>query len=386
MLTLIRGGEVYAPDYLGRKDILVAFDRILAIGEDINSGGLPVPPVVIDAAGKMVVPGLIDQHVHIIGSGGEGGFATRTPEVSLSALVTAGVTTVVGVLGVDSVTRQMTTLLAKAKGLEVQGLTTFIYTGAYSMDASSLTGSTMSDVALIDKVVGIGELAVSDHRSPQMSTAEIARVASEARVGGLLGGKAGVLHLHIGEGRNGLSHILEIVRETEIPASQFVPTHMNRSIKLVEQGVIFTEMGGTIDLTAGVSAEEEQRGMLSVPWVLKYLQERNVSISRVTVSSDGNGSLPVFDQEANLFKMNVARVRVLWEDLRETVTKGVLPLDDALRLATENVARVLKLPTKGKLAPGRDADLLLLTPDLEIDTVMARGRVLLQKGQMVERT
>ena len=68
-----------------------------------------------------------------IGGGGEGGFSTRTPEATLSDLTTAGVTTVVGTLGTDGIARDMNALLAKARGLEEEGITTYIYTGSYRL-------------------------------------------------------------------------------------------------------------------------------------------------------------------------------------------------------------------------------------------------------------
>lgn len=386
MLKLIYGGEVYAPDYLGRQDILVAFDRILAIRDTVALEALPVPVTMVDASGKIVVPGLIDQHLHLIGGGGEGGFHTRTQEITLEEIVTGGITTAVGLLGVDNVTRQMTALLAKAKALEAEGLTTFIYAGAYFLSGHSVTDTLMSDIMLLDKVIGVGELAIADHRSGQLSKNELAKIAAQAGVGGLLSGKAGVVHLHVGDGRSGISQVLEIIRETDLPASQFVPTHLNRSETLLEQGLEFIRMGGTIDLTAGVSDQDRENGFLSVAQALTVLRKRGVPVERVTVSSDGNGSAPVFDARENLIGIRVSRVNSLWNDLREVAQKGILSLSDSLRLATENVARVLKLPAKGRLAPGQDADLLVVSRDLEIDVVLARGKILAKNGKAIHST
>ena len=79
MLTLIRGAEVFAPDPLGSKDLLVAGERIVALAspDELQLKGAQV--LEIDGRGLRVIPGLVDSHVHILGGGGEGGPATRAP-------------------------------------------------------------------------------------------------------------------------------------------------------------------------------------------------------------------------------------------------------------------------------------------------------------------
>ena len=98
--TLLKNAHVIAPEDLGVKDILVAGEKIAMIGE-----GLSLPAIydceVVDCEGNYVVPGFIDSHVHLIGGGGEGGYATRTPEIQLTDITTSGVTTVLGLLGTD---------------------------------------------------------------------------------------------------------------------------------------------------------------------------------------------------------------------------------------------------------------------------------------------
>lgn len=137
MLTLIRNAKIYAPECLGVQDVLTADSRILKIGPDI-------PEVreydvqTIDGTGMLLFPGFIDSHVHILGGGGEGSYHTRTPEIMLTDITTGGVTTVVGCLGTDGTTRNMASLLAKARGLEEEGITTYIYTGSYQIPVRTL--------------------------------------------------------------------------------------------------------------------------------------------------------------------------------------------------------------------------------------------------------
>lgn len=56
-----------------------------------------------------------------------------------------------------------------------------------------------------------------------------------------------------------------------------------------------------------------------------------------------------------------------------TRTAGV-PLTEALRMASLNPARALKLSNKGALVPGADADLILLSDDLEVIATFVQGR------------
>ena len=70
--------------------------------------------------------------------------------------------------------------------------------------------------------------------------------------------------------------------------------------------------------------------------------------------------------------------------MRDLVQKEGLRLSDALRLVTQHPARALGLEArKGALAPGMDADIVLLDGDLRVRHVYARGRCLLADGEPV---
>ncbi len=155
----------------------------------------------------------------------------------------------VGCLGTDGVTRSPAGLLAKARALDEEGLSTFIYTGHYAVPVQTLTGSIERDLLLIDKVIGVGEVALSDHRSNQPTFDEFARLAAEARRGGILSGKAGIVNVHMGDGRRGLSLLRRLIEETEIPATQFLPTHIGRNPSLFEEGIAYAKAGGLVDFT-----------------------------------------------------------------------------------------------------------------------------------------
>lgn len=158
MLTLIVNGKIYSPEPQGRRDVLLMGDRIARIGEidrrAVEALGLEL--AVIDATDCLVTPGLIDPHEHLLGGSGEQGFSTQTPEIFLNELISSGVTTVVGCLGVDTITKTMPGLLSRAKALREEGLTAFIYTGGYNVPPTTLTGSIRQDLLFVEEVLGAG--------------------------------------------------------------------------------------------------------------------------------------------------------------------------------------------------------------------------------------
>lgn len=382
MLTLISGGQVFVPQYLGIRDVLLAGRSIVAVAEagSVSLAGVEVERV--DATGRFVVPGLVDPHVHILGGGGEGGPATRAPEIRVEEIVSCGVTTVIGCLGTDGITRHMTSLLAKARALEKEGITTFIFSGSYEVPVNTLTGSVRSDLVLIDKVLGAGEIAISDHRSSQPTFDELARLAAECRVGGMLGGKTGILHLHVGDGPRGLEILRMLAEETEIPRTQIVPTHCNRNARLLEEAADHVAAGGCADLTAGLEAHGAG---ISVADAIRLFRERGAPLGRVMVSSDANGSIPVFDEAGELVGMGVASQRELFSAFRQLVATGLTDLAETSALFSGNAAAVYKLGGKGRVAAGADADVLILDAGLTLVDAFAVGRRVVRDGRVVVR-
>jgi beta-aspartyl-dipeptidase (metallo-type) len=379
VFTLIKEGNVYAPESRGTRDILVVGRIIALMAEQIElTGDFEVQ--VISARDKIVLPGFVDLHVHLLGGGGEGGFWTRTPDIALSTIARAGVTTLVGCLGTDDVSRHPESLLAKANQLEEEGVSAYIYTGSYQLPLATITGSVRKDIALIPKVIGVGEIAVSDHRSSQPTFEELARVAAEARVGGMIGGKAGLLHFHVGGGRRMLDPLFRLVKETEIPIGQFLPTHVNRTRELFEQAIDFARMGGNIDLTV-------QGSQLLFPIAtgdaLRMALAAGVALDQITLSSDSNGSMPVFDEHGKMTGIAVGEIQNLYTQWKN-LTKEGFALEDLTKMVTSNPARRAGLfREKGSLDAGKDADILILNEDLSLESVMAKGRLLVHDRQVV---
>lgn len=385
MVKIIRNAKVYQPEYAGVKDILILGDKIAAVGENLKADfGGALEAEEINGEGMAAVPGFIDSHEHILGGGGEGGFHTRTPEAGLKDLTMNGITTVVGCIGTDGVGRDMTALLAKAHGLENEGVTTYTYTGAYQVPVPTLTGSLMKDIMMLDKVIGVGEVAISDHRSSQPSFEEFARIAADARVAGMLSGKAGIVNVHLGDSPRKLDLILKVVRDTEIPASQFLPTHVNRNAALFDECLEFAKDGGTIDFTGNEDIDywETICDEVRVCKGIRRLLDMGISSDRFTISSDGQGSMPVFSAKGEYQGIGIGKASCLLKEVRECVQKENIPLETAVKGITSNPAAILKLNGKGHIKPGFDADICLLTEEgLKLDTVIARGRIMVEKGK-----
>lgn len=374
MFTLLKGGTVYSPDYLGKQDILFCFDRIAAIREKID--GTTVDTNVVDCSDKIIFPGFIDLHVHIAGGGGEGGFSTRTGSAEAKDILKTGITTVVGVLGADGITRNVAGLYAKAKQLEADGLSTYIYTGSYQVPVITLTGSIQSDLVYVDKIIGVGEICLEDNRAFQPTFEEISRIAAKTRNGAIISGKAGLVHFHMGTGENGLNYLFRLINETPIPKAHFLPTHVNRRQGLFREAVRYLEAGGHIDLTAGFIPSGEEPDCVASYDALKKLIDMGADTGKVTLSSDAYGSVPVFDSMGNVVSSSTVSTEILYGEIKTAIKNLNIPIEKAIPLITSNPAAVLGIgKRKGRLEAGLDADCIICDRELEIRQVFAMGKM-----------
>jgi beta-aspartyl-dipeptidase (metallo-type) len=371
MLHLLRNAELYAPELRGRQHLLIGGGTILWIGAEPPALDASLGVAELDLEGRRVIPGLIDAHAHLTGGGGEAGYETRVPPVPLSRFTSAGVTTVIGVLGTDDVTRDTAALVATARGLEAEGLSAWCHTGGYHYPPVTLTGSVRGDIVHIDRIIGVGEVALSDHRSSQLTLDELLKLAGEAHVGGLMTGKAGIVHLHMGDGERGLELVRAALATAEVPARVFNPTHVNRRRGLFDEAMALAERGATVDVTAFPVADGEDAW--SAADALGRWFDSGLPSHRITVSSDAGGCLPVFDEDGRVRSMDVGAASALASTLAELVARG-RPLQQVLPPFTSNVADLLRLPAKGRLHPGADADLVVLDEHGAVQDVMARGR------------
>ncbi|MFT6051074.1 MAG: beta-aspartyl-dipeptidase (metallo-type) [Halioglobus sp.] len=379
MFKLLTNAQVFSPRSLGLKTILVCAGKVVYMGDSIPTLDPNLDIERTDLAGATVVPGLIDGHTHITGGGGESGAASRVPAPLLGQFTRAGVTSVIGVLGTDDLTRNTQTLVTQAYGLREQGLSAWCFTGGYHYPLTTFTGSARSDIVNLEPVIGIGEFAISDHRSSQPTLQNLLQLASEAHVAGLMTGKAGVLHLHLGDGSRGLDLVRRALNESELPARVFHPTHVNRNKPLFEEAcALVADEDCSIDLTA-FPASDDEPGWSAAESVLRY-RHAGLPQGNLTVSSDGGGCLPTFDTKGELVNMDIGSSQTLLETIRLLMNEGVT-LDQLLPYFCSNVAAVMRLSGKGSIAVGQDADLLVLSEDLGVHHLMANGRWHIKNGE-----
>lgn len=376
-MILVKNIEIYDPGYIGIRDVLISGGKILLIEEEIEAFHDKIQ--VIDGYGKMLVPGFIDQHVHITGGGGEGSFKTRVPEITLSKLIEGGITTVIGLLGTDSTTRSMENLVAKAKSLKEEGVSAYVHTGSYAFPTETLTESVKKDIVFIEEIIG-AKVALSDHRSSSLTGGELGRLASDARVAGMLSGKAGILVVHMGNGKKGLQLINEVLEETDIPIRTIRPTHVNRKEELLQESFDYAKRGGIIDLTCGIYKE------LSPGKVIQRAEALGVPLDNITISSDGYGSWSRYDEYGKMIEIGVSQVSSLYHEFRRMVLELDFELEKALRFITTNVSKSLSLyPQKGTIQEGSDADLLIIDKDLKINSVIANGHLMMHEEKLLRK-
>ncbi len=368
-IKLIKRAKIYAPEFLGVKDILIGGGQILAIENkiDLKSDFIEI----IDADGKNVLPGLIDQHIHLTGAGGKHSFASMTSELSITDLVACGTTTAVGLLGTDGATRSLQGLYAKTKSLDQLGISAFMFTNYYGLPPITIMNSVQDDLVFIDKVIGC-KIAISDIRSSFPTKQDLLQLLKQVHVGGLLGGKGGILHVHLGDLETRMDILFDLVNDYKIPITKISPTHVGRTKELFVDALKFAKMGGIIDITTGASKYEEPYKQVI------YALEQGVSMDQMTFSTDGNAGLSSIDSNGkiNLFSapinQNLIQVQLL-------IKEGGLPPYDAFKLITSNPAKNLSLHQKGIVKVGADADLCLFNDDFELIDVLAKGEILMKE-------
>jgi beta-aspartyl-dipeptidase (metallo-type) len=375
MLTLIRNAEVFAPEPLGRREVLIAGSRVAGISDSVDIRGDLLE--VVDADGLWLLPGFVDALTHPCGGGGEGGFGNRTGEIDFEAFVRAGITTPVGALGTDSITRSLEVLYGHIMGLREQGLSALMFSGSYRVPGVTLTGDLARDMLLVEPVIGAGEVAIADHRSSQPTAGELRRLAADVHLGGTLSGKRGTVLVHVGDGPSGLELIEAALDNSELPRWLFYPTHVNRRPELLRQAIDFAGRGGFVDITVSTTEDFIEAGEVPALQAFREAIEAGAPAGQLTFSSDAGGSLPLY-RDGVLVGLQAASPTALLELLNTAVTGQSDLVPAVIAALTRNPAMALGLASRGCLAVGKDADLLLYDPQSgQLQEVFCSGRRLM---------
>lgn len=377
---LIKNAHVYAPEDLGVVDVLCAGDRIIDMGTEVWPVG---EPLIHQAEGQPLIPGLIDTHIHVMGASGGGGPASRSPEMPLTWITLAGITTVVSPLGTDSLSRTLTALLSRAAALTSEGISAYVYTGGWRNPIPTVTGDPQADLAYIDRVLGI-KVAIAESGSPAFSVDDLCHLAQAAVIGGGIAGKKGILHAHIGDRPEGLTPLRQAVDASAIDPARFIATHVNRNPTLWSQAFEFAKEGGSIDLTSQVQKDRGYANAVEPDRALLELFDADIPRDHVTLSTDAGGSYPLHGTSRK-GKYAMAEPMTLFETMQKVI-RGGITLQDLLPLVTSNAADRLGLAQKGRIRDGGDADMVLLTESTEIDCVWSRGRLMVSNGDAVLRS
>lgn len=376
-MILLKNIEVFSPKYIGIKDVLISGSKIEKINDQIEDNILFET---IDCTNKKLVPGFIDNHVHIIGGGGEGSFRSRAPEIYLSELIYGGITTVCGLLGTDSETRSIENLVAKTYSLREEGISAYCFTGSYGYPSITLTNSLKKDITFIDPIIGT-KIAINDHRSASITNSELARLSSDTRVSAMISGKSGVVIAHMGDGKRNLKQIREVIENSDIPITTIHPTHVNRKKELLKESYEYAKIGGYIDISAGYIDDDTETSVLSA---INNSIRKNIPQNRITISSDGQGSWSNYDSDGNLINMGVASVDILFKEFKNLIDNDY-SIEDALIYFTSNVADSFNFKNKGYIKEDKDADLIILDNDNNIDSVIALGKFMLKEKELIRK-
>ena len=378
MFRLLRNGHVYSPKDLGVKDILLWEDRIIRIGENLRiPEGFDGEET--DLSGRIVIPGLVDAHVHITGGGGEGGFTTRTGEITFEEIAEAGVTTLVGVLGTDGYARRVEDVLVKCMALREQGFDCYFLTGSYTLPITTMRGSVAEDIIFNEYCLGVGEVAHRDHRGSLLRYEEFTRLCADTRNGARLAGLKGVLNIHLGNYSDPADFFIRACGEDITFRPLIVPTHVTRKSDVFESCLKFLEYGGQIDITAGSDGDADRNSVGSVEG-LEIIYKKYGTLDRVSMTSDGNGSMPVWDALGNMIGMGKGSCRVLLKDLKKAAQRGVIPFGEVLRTMTTTPAASYGLKNSaGTIVENGTANFAVLDENLDLEKTVLNGRTVWQR-------
>jgi beta-aspartyl-dipeptidase (metallo-type) len=108
----------------------------------------------------------------------------------------------------------------------------------------------------------------------------------------------------------------------------------------------YAKKGGVVDITSSIHPITKDDPEVRGSEAIRIMLENGVPETNITMSSDGNGSSPVFDSQGHLMKLGVGSLSENHKEFCNAVFKEELPIATALMPLTSNAADVLKLSSK----------------------------------------
>lgn len=379
--TLLTGGTVYSPDPLGRVDVLLVGTNVAAIFPHGKVAAAAVEGILgdvteIDCNGATLVPGLVDGHLHIIGGGGGQGTESRIPELPADAILEAGITTCVGMPGVDTVSRSPSALHARASALSRLGVRSFTMAGGFRWPAPTVSGDLFTDLYHLDGLLGV-KIALGERLATAPDLAELTRLLTELQWLRGATGKAAVLHVHLGTRNSPVNLIRDALDASGADPSRVQITHANYSAATLDAAVELASIGCTIDVNPLLNPGRVAGAVAPVEAIRRLLSEGR-GPEGITVSSDGNASVPRILPHGELERFSYQLS--LLDLVSALVSEGVADLSTALGFVTRNPARALGIEPIGSIAVGAPADLVVLDDELAVRHVVASGRLVVRDG------
>ena len=253
-----------------------------------------------------------------------------------------------------------------------------MYTSNYHYPPTTLTGSVPNDLFMVPEVLGC-KIALGNHRSSFPTLQNVLALLADIRVGGMISGKLGVLHIHLGNIPGPFEMFAEMVK-MGMPIRHIRPTHCSREENVLNAAIGFALKGGRIDFTTGADC------CLGKPElaVIKAL-EAGVDAQLITMSTDGHGSMPRFNAKGEMVGLGVGGVEGNLEATLRLIKDYNMPIAKALSFTTKNVAQGLNLMNVGVVKTGAIGNACLFDADWTLTDVFSKGRQMMKDGEIIVR-
>jgi len=380
-LLLIKNANLdYVKDFEGIKDILVESDRISTIQREIDEKQFSrhINISVHDLDGMKLIPGIVDQHIHINGAGADLSPFGKVSSVSAGEIFESGVTTVVGAPAIDLYSKPAKTRLQYAKALSTQGVNTYIYTGSFNLPSDSITDSVEDDLMLIEKVIGT-KIALSEPLGAYPSLNELKKLFSVAYRSRLCSGKAAIIHAHMGHDPEPLEMVFQLFASSGFPKDIFIPTHSNCTPEVFEASKKLAREGGFFDVSSVVTKPLGSPEAIKPSVAISKAIEEGIDPGKITMSSDGNVLIKKPSDNSTTRREGLG---TLLQEVKSLILDQEVSPEVAFSVVTENPAKYLKLfPRKGALRKGSDADLVALDKNFKANKVWVGGKQVVKEGK-----